>query len=136
MNNKKYILGEYIHPENVSLFSKGNDFCIHIMKIRLYSFDLLTPHFYIVKLGFTGLYILVLFLLKNIDCGYSLEPPRRGGSYEYPQSMFEQKYEKYQNFLSENFQILEVNFSIYLNRRVFVMDIWFPTINVHVPNLF
>ena len=29
-----------------------------------------------------------LFLLKNIDCGYSLEPPRRGGSNEYPQSMF------------------------------------------------
>ena len=22
------------------------------------------------------------------DCGYSLEPPRRGGSNEYPQSMF------------------------------------------------
>ena len=27
-------------------------------------------------------------LLKNTDCGYSLEPPRRGGSNEYPQSMF------------------------------------------------
>ena len=25
---------------------------------------------------------------KNIDRGYSLEPPRRGGSNEYPQSMF------------------------------------------------
>ena len=25
---------------------------------------------------------------KNIDCGYTLEPPRRGGSNEYPQSMF------------------------------------------------
>ena len=24
---------------------------------------------------------------QNIDCGYSLEPPRRGGSYEYLQSM-------------------------------------------------
>ena len=33
---------------------------------------------------------------QNIDCGYSLEPPRRGGSNEYPQSMqvFEQKYEE------------------------------------------
>ena len=28
-----------------------------------------------------------IFLLKT-DCGYSLEPPRRGSSYEYPQSMF------------------------------------------------
>ena len=25
---------------------------------------------------------------QNIDCGYSLEPPRRGGSNEYPQSIF------------------------------------------------
>ena len=24
---------------------------------------------------------------QNIDCGYTLEPPRRGGSNEYPQSM-------------------------------------------------
>ena len=25
---------------------------------------------------------------QNIDCGYSLEPPCRGGSNEYPKSMF------------------------------------------------
>ena len=25
---------------------------------------------------------------QHIDCGYSLEPPRQGGSNEYPQSMF------------------------------------------------
>ena len=25
---------------------------------------------------------------QNTDCGYSLEPPRRGGSNEYPQSIF------------------------------------------------
>ena len=34
---------------------------------------------------------------------------------------FEQKYEKYQNFLSENFHFLVVKFSVYLNRRVFIM---------------
>ena len=33
----------------------------------------------------------------------------------------EQKYEKYQSFLSENFQFLEVKFSIYFNRRFYVM---------------
>ena len=27
---------------------------------------------------------------QNIECGYSLEPPRRGGSNEYPQSLFMQ----------------------------------------------
>ena len=35
---------------------------------------------------------------------------------------FEKKCEKYQNFLSENFQFLEVKFSIYLNRSVFIMS--------------
>ena len=25
---------------------------------------------------------------QNIHCGYALQPPRRGGSNEYPQSMF------------------------------------------------
>ena len=34
---------------------------------------------------------------------------------------FEQKYEKYQNFLSEKFYMLVVKFSVYLNRHVFVM---------------
>ena len=31
-----------------------------------------------------------IFLIsaQNIDCRYSLEPPHRGGSNEYPQSMF------------------------------------------------
>ena len=46
------------------------------------------PHFYIVKLEYAGVYLFFLFLLQNIDCGYSLEPPRRGGSNVYPQSMF------------------------------------------------
>ena len=36
----------------------------------------------------------------------------------------EQKYEKYHQsfFLSENFQVLEVKFSIYLNRHIFLME--------------
>ena len=58
-----------------------------ITKTYLYNFDPLKPHFYIVKLGFTMVYIIFLISTENIDCGYSLEPPR-GGSNEYPQSMF------------------------------------------------
>ena len=95
---------------------------ICITRTCLYNVDPLEPHFYIVKLGFTGVYIIFLFLLKNIDCGYSLEPPRRGGSNEYPQSMFWAEIWKISEFLSENFQFLVVKFSIYLNRRVFVMN--------------
>ena len=35
-----------------------------------------------------------LIFAQNIDCGYMLEPPRRGGSNEYPQSMFWSKNKK------------------------------------------
>ena len=61
---------------------------VSITKTCLYNFDPLKPHFYIVKLGVSGVYIIFLYLLKNIDSGYLLEPPRRGGSNEYPQCMF------------------------------------------------
>ena len=81
----------------------------------------LKPHFYIVNLRFTGVCIFFLFLLKNIDCGYSLEPPHRGGSNEYPQSMFWAEMWRILELLSENFNFLLVKFSIYLNRRVFVL---------------
>ena len=75
-----------------------------IMKTYLYNVDPVKPHFYIVKLGFAGVYsIFFLFLLKNIDCGYSLEPPRRGGSNEYPQSMFWAEIWKISESLFENF---------------------------------
>ena len=29
-----------------------------------------------------------LIFAQNIDCGYTLKPPRRGGSNEYTQSVF------------------------------------------------
>ena len=35
-----------------------------------------------------------LIFAQNIDCGYTLEPPRRGGSNEYPHSMFWSKNKK------------------------------------------
>ena len=93
-----------------------------ITKTYLYSFDPLQPHFYIVKLGFTGVYIIFLISAQNIDCGYTLEPPRWGGSNEYPQSMFWAEIRKMSEFFYlKIFSFMEVKFSIYLNRRVFVM---------------
>ena len=51
----------------------------------LYNFDPLKSHFYIVKLGFTGVYIIFHISAQKIDCVYSVEPPHRGGSNEYLQ---------------------------------------------------
>ena len=88
----------------------------YITKTCLYDFDPLKPHFYIVKLGFTGVYIIFLISAeKHRLC------TRRGGSNEYPQSMFWAEIRKISDFLSKNLYFLVVKFSVYLNRRVFVM---------------
>ena len=46
--------------------------------------------------NFQWIFFLYIFLIfaQNIDCGYTLEPPRRGVSNEYPQSMFWSKNKK------------------------------------------
>ena len=44
----------------------------------------LIPHFYIVKIGFTGVYLFFLFLIQNIH----VDVGTRGGCNVYPQSMF------------------------------------------------
>ena len=65
-----------------------NKIYVFITKTYLYNFDPLKPHFYIVKLGFTGVYIIFPISAQKHRLWSSLEPPRRGGSNEYPQSMF------------------------------------------------
>ena len=88
------------------------------------------------KTGVYRVYIIFLISAQNIDCGirknrlveavltsntiYVLNEAvrtsstiyvlssQRGGSNEYHNLCFEQTYEKYQSFLSENFQFLEV----------------------------
>ena len=52
-------------------------FCI--TKTYLYNFDPFKPYFYIVKLGFTGVYIIILI---------SAQKHRLWVSNEYPQSLF------------------------------------------------
>ena len=40
------------------------------------------------------IFAIFLIFAQNIDYGYTLEPPLRGGSNEYPQSMFWRKNKK------------------------------------------
>ena len=53
-----------------------------------------------------GYTLFFLFLLKNIDCGYSLEWPRRGGSNEFQQSMFWAEMWKISEFFIWKFSVL------------------------------
>ena len=84
--------------------------CHVITKTYLYNFDPLKLLY--IKTGvYRGIHYFFLFLLKNMDCGYSSEPPRRGGSNEYPQSMFWVEMWKIWEFLSEkNFSFWWWNF--------------------------
>ena len=85
-----------------------------ITKTYLYDFDPFKPHFYIVKLGFTGVYNIFLISAQKHRLWYSLELPLRGGSNEYPQSVLLSKNKKNIRILPEFFQFLVVKFSILL----------------------
>ena len=67
---------------------KAGEVVFIIRETRLYSFDPLKSHFYIVKLGFTEAYIIFLISAQKHRLWVLVEPPHRGGSNEYPQSMF------------------------------------------------
>ena len=58
------------------------------MKTYLYNFDPLKPHFYIVKLVLPWVYNIFPISAQKHRLWYPLELPRRGGSNEYPQSIF------------------------------------------------
>ena len=79
------------------------------MKTRLYNFDPLKPHFYIVKLGFTGVYIIFLisYLSKAVLTSLTINDVSRN-------------MENIRIFYLKIFLFLGVKFSKYLNRHVFV----------------
>ena len=77
----------------------GNNLRHGITKTYLYNFDPLKPHFYTVKLGFTGVYIIFLISAQKHRLWVKSD------------------------FFTENFQFFELKCSIYLNRHVFVMVI-------------
>ena len=85
------------------------------MKTCLYNFDPLKPHFYIVKLGFTRVYIILL----NSAQKHRLWVFVRTVLTNTNDLCFEQKFEKYKNFLFDNFHFfLVVKCLVYLNRHV------------------
>ena len=63
----------------------------HIESSRKHAYIILiplNPTFIQQNKGLKGYTLFFLFLFKNIDFGYSLEPPRPGSSNKYPQYMF------------------------------------------------
>ena len=67
------------------IYSKTKDFSLKLQALRKHDYSKISPpkteNFQIKNSD------IFQISARNIDCGYSLEPPRRGGSNEYPQSM-------------------------------------------------
>ena len=68
--------------------------------------------------------------VQNIDCGYSLDPPRRGGSNEYPQSMLLSRNKKNNVYpCKPQFYYIKVGFKgVKLYRYVFMMFVRYKRI--------
>ena len=84
-----YLIKYYIYLLNFPAL-KLNLFALRKHAHMIYS------NFFMSKIDNFQRKIFDIFLIfaQNIDCGYTLEPPRRGGSNEYPQSMFWSKNKK------------------------------------------
>ena len=71
----------------------------HHENVPIYFYPL-KPHFYTVKLGFTGVHIIFLIFPRNHRLWVFIRTAtRQGGSNEYRNLCFEQKYEKYWGFI-------------------------------------
>ena len=73
-------------------------FFFKLKKLKIFSI-----RFFKIRIQFD----IFLIFAQNIDCGYTLEPPRRGGSNEYPQSSFWGKDKK------KRYTPMNSNFALY-----------------------
>ena len=95
-----------------------------ITKTYLYNFDPLKPHFYMIKLRFTGVYIIFLISAQKHRLWVLVRTASPRRFYQVPTIyVLSRNMKNIRIFLSENFQFLVVKISMYLNRRVFVMPI-------------
>ena len=94
----KWIMSLIILNNRTLTTCSSND-CMMSVSVRCTitkTFQCNKERFLALKLKKIQLKIVDIFLIfaQNIDCGYTLEPPRRGGSNEYQQSMFWNKNKK------------------------------------------
>ena len=108
LSYRKIFLGTQNEIESATV----NESLVFESSSRKHAYIMLTPFnpIYIAKLGLQGYTSIFLFLLKNIDCGYSLEPPRLSAQKHRlwvlaeavltstHNLIFLSRHEKYQNF--------------------------------------
>ena len=111
----------------LTLYSLPN-WLLRRLQLKYSHYENLPMQYTEIKISKISLDVFDIFLIfaQNIDCGYSLEPPRRGGSNEYPQSMFWSKNKK--NMYSPaypTFANIKVGFKgVYITWTYFRDNIW------------
>ena len=131
----------FCHHQSLSSINK-HTFCVHITKTRLYSFDPLKPHFYKVKLGFTGVYIIFLISaqkhrlwvlvrtasLTGVYIVFLISAQKhrllvlvRTASSSTTIYVLSRNMKNIRNFYLKIFIFFVGKFSVYLNRHVFVI---------------
>ena len=94
----------------------------NITKTCLYYFDPLKPHFYIVKLGFTGVNIIFLISAQKHKLWVIFRTASARRFWRVPTIyVLSRNMKNIRVFYLKIFSFWRWNFSIYLNRRVFVM---------------
>ena len=101
---------------NIFLISPWHMSCNIITKTHLYNFDPLKPHFYIVKLGFTGVYIIFLISAQKHRLWVLAEAVLTSTH----NLCFERNMKNIRFFIWK-FSLFGGKISVYLNRHVFVM---------------
>ena len=97
---------------------------LHITKTRLFKY---IENFLTKKTESFQIKVLIFFKFQqNIDCRYSLEQPRRGGSNKYPQSMFFSENKRNNVYpCKPQFYYIKVAFKeVKMIYRVFVMHVF------------
>ena len=70
-------------------------------------------NFYEVKLGYAGVLLIFLFLLQNIDCGYSLHQAG-SNNLRYEHKKKKKKKEKYKKITNEIFNFYKLRKNLYI----------------------
>ena len=105
-------------PEFIKLF------LCSILKTCLYYADPLKPHFYIVKLGFTGVCIIFLISAQKHRLWVLVRTASARRFYRVPTIyVLSRNMKNIRMFYLKNCHFFGVKFSVYLNRHVFVMQL-------------
>ena len=118
-------LSDHKGPENMkfTIIKLEETFDCPITKICQYNFDPFKPHFYVVKLGFTGVYIIFLISAQKYKLWVLVRTASPRRFKRIPTIYILSINVKKLSFFCLKFSAFGGEFSIYLNRRVFVMGV-------------